>query len=331
MPLADEPHARSELGQDRRMSTEAGSPPDEPPVGIPWFDLELQRQVPWRDGDIVISVPMKSGTTWAMNIVHQLRTGGDPDFEDIYVEVPWLELVTGPAEPREQRLERWAALPTSRPRAFKTHAAPPDLPYVEPGPGRPNVRYVVLGRNPEESVASMRPFFERGSAAFYELWQVPSDVMIRDDFATFFEDIVEGMGLGAQLFGCIAGWWPLRHAPNVLMLHFSELKADHEGSIRKLAGFLGLHPTPEQWPAILEHCSFEWMKAHEHKFELRKATATPMLQPGGMLRKGEVGAAARDGMTPVLAQRLRALGESILGDPRALSWHYQGGPLPPRD
>ena len=28
----------------------------------------------WREGDIVVSVPGKSGTTWTMNIVHQLRT-----------------------------------------------------------------------------------------------------------------------------------------------------------------------------------------------------------------------------------------------------------------
>lgn len=297
-------------------------------MGIPWFDFELQQQVPWRDGDVVISVPIKSGTTWAMNIIHQLRTGGDPDFEDIYVEVPWLELVTAPGETRAQRLERWAALPTSRPRAFKTHAAPPALPYVEPGPGRPNVRYLVIGRNPEESAVSLRPFFAQGNAAFFDLWHVPVDIMLRDDFETFFADVIEGMGFGAGLFGCIGGWWPLRHRSNVLMMHFSELKADHEGSIRKIAAFLGLDPTPEQWPAILEHCSFEWMKAHEDKFELRKATVAPMLRPGAMVRKGRVGAAHEDGMTPALAQRLRALGTQIVGDPRALAWHYQGGPLP---
>ena len=31
------------------------------------------------------------GTTWAMNIFHQLRTGGDPDFKDIYQIIPWVE------------------------------------------------------------------------------------------------------------------------------------------------------------------------------------------------------------------------------------------------
>jgi hypothetical protein len=52
--------------------------------GAPWVNPAIQQRVAWRDGDIVVSVPMKSGTTWTMNIVHQLRSGGDPDLEDVY-------------------------------------------------------------------------------------------------------------------------------------------------------------------------------------------------------------------------------------------------------
>tara|TARA_R110002050_G_scaffold29941_3_gene76707 strand:- start:53 stop:208 length:156 start_codon:yes stop_codon:yes gene_type:complete len=32
------------------------------------------------------------------NLVHQLRERGDPDFKDIYVEVPWLEFAHYPEE-----------------------------------------------------------------------------------------------------------------------------------------------------------------------------------------------------------------------------------------
>jgi hypothetical protein len=46
--------------------------------GAPWINLDMQKQMAWRDGDIVISVPLKSGTNWMLNIVHQLRSGGDP-------------------------------------------------------------------------------------------------------------------------------------------------------------------------------------------------------------------------------------------------------------
>ena len=34
----------------------------------PWIRSEIQAKVEWRDQDVVISVPPKSGTTWTMNI-----------------------------------------------------------------------------------------------------------------------------------------------------------------------------------------------------------------------------------------------------------------------
>jgi aryl sulfotransferase len=36
----------------------------------------------------------------------------------------------------------------------------------------------------------------------------------------------------------IRTWWEIRHLPNVLLLHFSELKADMPGQIRRIAEFL---------------------------------------------------------------------------------------------
>ena len=38
----------------------------------------------------------------------------------------------------------------------------------------------------------------------------------------------------------------------VLLLHYSDMKRDHEGSIRKIADFLGYKPTKEQWRKVLE-------------------------------------------------------------------------------
>src|SRR6476469_6026769 len=103
----------------RDTKTEGGNPaPPEGARGPGWIDPEIQSLVRWRDGDIVVSVPVKSGTTWTMNIVHQLRAGGDPDLQDVYVEVPWLELVPSPDVTREQRLAKFTSMPRGR-RAFK--------------------------------------------------------------------------------------------------------------------------------------------------------------------------------------------------------------------
>ena len=70
------------------------------------------------------------------------------------------------------------------------------------------------------------------------------------------------------------------------------------------------------------------MKAHEDKFELRSVSDIPILDPGAMIRKGQVGASAEDGVTPEISAAIAAAGREILADPEAFEWCYRGGPLP---
>ncbi len=293
--------------------------------GIPWIDPSIQQRIEWRDGDVVVSVPAKSGTTWTMNIVHQLRSGGDPDFSDVYAEVPWLEFVSRPDAARDDLVAAFDQMGDDRRRAFKTHSGPGDLPYQEPGHG-PDVRYVVVVRNPDEAIASMRPFIQAHSDSWFELWQVPKEAIVGPDFATF---VGETAGpIVESIFGFVAAWWPLRHRANVLLVHFSDLKRDHEGSVRRIAEFLGFDVTDADWPAILEYTSFSWMKAHEDKFELRSVSDVPILDPGAMIRRGQIGASADDGVTPEISAAIAHTGRPILEDRQAFAWCYRGGALP---
>jgi aryl sulfotransferase len=301
-----------------------GGPPED--LAIPWIDVTMQQEVAWRDGDVVISVPVKSGTTWTMNIVHQLRSGGDGDFADIYEEVRWLEFVPSPAAGREELLAAFEQLPWDRRRAFKTHSAPPDLPYLAPG-GGPDVRYVVVVRHPDEAVASMRPFIAGHTDAWFDLWQIPKAEVVGPDLATFVEMMAAPM-MGA-IFGFIAAWWDLRDHDNVLLLHFNDLKREPEATVRRVAEFLEFEVADDAWPAILEYTSFSWMKAHEDKFELSSLTGpVPILEHGAMMRKGQIGASTEDGVTPEMSAMIRDLGSQLLADPQALEWCYRGGPLP---
>lgn len=301
--------------------------PAAPPSGPPWIQPQIQQRISWRDGDVVISVPAKSGTTWTMNIVHQLLTGGTADFEDIYQEVPWIEFIGHPQQSHDAVLNRVEAMPTTRRRAFKTHSAPPQVPYFDGRTG-PEVKYLVVFRNPEEALVSFRPFLEQHSDEWFDLWQMPRAAMCRPDFPTFYSEVIDGHGMQGMFFGFLAAWWPLRHAPNVLFLHYSDMKTAHEASIRKIAGFLGITPDADAWPKILEHTSFRWMKDHEDKFEARKAGEIPILKSGAMIRKGEVGQAGTDGMTDEIARHLRDIGSRICADPAALAWYYDGGVVP---
>ncbi len=298
-----------------------------PPSGPPWIAPEIQQKIAWRDGDVVISVPIKSGTTWTMNIVHQLLTGGTDDFRDVYEEVPWIEFLAFPGQPQEAVVERVTAMPTNTRRAFKTHSPPPAVPFQSVGSGT-DVKYVVIMRNPEEALVSFRPFLNKHSDAWYELWGVPREALCRPDFPTFYSDVIDANGMQGAIFGFLAAWWPLRNEPNVLFLHFSDMKSDHQGSIRKIAEFIGEELTEEQWANVLEFTSFPWMKANEGKFEGRTASEIPILNSGAMIRKGAVGEARMDGMTEEISRHLREVGGQICPEPAAIKWVYEGGTLP---
>ena len=284
-----------------------------------WLDPEIQQKIRWREGDIVVSVPPKSGTTWMMNIVHQLRTGGDPDFVDIYAEVPWLEFVEHPRRSAAEIVARIDTMPLDRRRAFKSHSAPPLLPFVE------HVKYVVVARNPEEAIASLEPFMRQHTPEWLDLWQVPHAAFMQPDFDSFYRKSLVAEALPAMFFGFLAQWWPLRKHDNVLLLHFADLKRDHEGSIRKIAQFLGFEPRPEQWPTIFEHSSFAWMKQHHRKFDATTVTEVPFWSPGAMVRKGQVGGARAEGVSEAIAQDFAARGRELLRDEAAFEWLYHGG------
>jgi hypothetical protein len=300
---------------------------ESPPTGPPWIDPEIQQKIEWRDGDVVISVPPKSGTTWTMNIVHQLVTGGTADFSDIYEQVPWIEFLGFPGQPHQDVVDRVSGIPAETRRAFKTHSPPPALPFKASGSGR-DVKYIVIFRNPEEALVSFRPFLEKHSDDWLNLWGVPREAMCRPDFPSFYSEVIDGQGMQGAFFGFLAAWWPLRNEPNVMFLHFSDMKRDHEASIRKIAQFLGMEPTDDQWKKILEYTSFPWMKKNESKFEASTAGKVPILASGAMIRQGEAGKAKADGMTDEISRHLRDVGNQIFPDIAAVNWLYDGGKLP---
>jgi len=308
---------------------------------VKWFSPPLQTKVQHQPGDTIIAVPAKSGTTWTMNIFHQLRTGGDPDFKDIYAEIPWPEFKERPDQPDEELLDRWKEMPA--PRAFKSHSMPGD-----PAAGafcqyREDMKYVVVMRNPEEAIVSFKPFLESHNPELFAYWGAAEerDAFIKPTFKDFYNECVmpgfpnmppdmvpPGGLLTMFFFGFINAWWPLRNKPNVLLLHFSEMKKDHEGSVRKIAQHLGFEPTAEQWPKILEYTSFKWMKANEGKFEIQTLLPFPVLLPGAMVRKGETGKQDEDGMTPEIAADIRGWASKMVPDEAARAWMFHGGGIP---
>mgnify|MGYP001552084253 FL=1 len=81
-----------------------------------------------RPSDVLINTAPKAGTTWMQQILHQLRSGGDPDFFSIDEVVPWLELPrTGKTV--SEILATYEAM--ADPRLCKTHCTHEQTPGVD--------------------------------------------------------------------------------------------------------------------------------------------------------------------------------------------------------
>ena len=50
----------------------------------------------------------------------------------------------------------------------------------------------------------------------------------------------------------VKSWWEVRHAPNVLFVHFNDLLADLRGEMQRVADFLELSVPASAWPKTVQ-------------------------------------------------------------------------------
>jgi aryl sulfotransferase len=62
-------------------------------------------------------------------------------------------------------------------------------------------------------------------------------------------------------FEHVASFWSHRGELNVLFVHYNDMQVDLDGQMRRVAGFLGVDVDEQWWPAMVERCTFESMKA----------------------------------------------------------------------
>jgi len=81
------------------------------------------------------------------------------------------------------------------------------------------------------------------------------------DVVQYFREWLDGDGSPlSDFWSNYQGWWDARHLPNVLLVHFNNLKADLPAEMRRIANFLGIEIEEELWPTLIEHCTFDYMK-----------------------------------------------------------------------
>jgi aryl sulfotransferase len=224
------------------------------------FDSTIWNDFAFRADDIIISTYAKSGTTWVQQIVSQLLWNGAEGLEVAEMS-PWLDLRV---PPKPVKLAAVAAQ-THR-RFLKTHLPVDALVFSKAA------KYLYIGRDGRDVVWSMYNHHANANAAWYgALNESPGLVgaPIAPPPASIHQYFLDWLAKDGHPFWPfwenIRSWWALRQLPNVLMIHFEDLKRDMPAGIRRIARFLEIPIDESRWPAIVEHCSFAYMKANATK------------------------------------------------------------------
>jgi len=224
------------------------------------FDSTVWNDFRFRDDDIVIGTYGKSGTTWVQQIVGQLLFDGAEGLE-VATMSPWLDLRVPPKEVKLPALEAQ----THR-RFVKTHLPVDALVFS------PRAKYIYIGRDGRDVIFSMYNHHANANEHWYSaLNDTPGRVgppidKPPADIRQYYREWLMGDGYPFwPFFDNVRSWWQVRDLPNVMLLHFSRLKQDLPGEIRRVAAFLDIHIEEARFPAIVEHCGFGYMKQNASK------------------------------------------------------------------
>ena len=219
------------------------------------FDSTIWNDFEFRDDDIVIGTYGKSGTTWVQQIIAQLLFDGAEGLETAEMS-PWMDLRV---PPKEVKLPLVDAQPHRR--FLKTHLPVDALVFSE------KARYLYIARDGRDVVWSMYNHHSKANDAWYEaLNDTPGRVgppieKPGDCVVEYFNGWLEQDGHPWWPFWeNIRSWWDIRELPNVMLLHFEDLRQDMPGEIRKIASFLDIPINEDKWDDIVHHCSFDYMK-----------------------------------------------------------------------
>ena len=210
----------------------------------------------FRHDDIVVATYAKSGTTWTQQIIAQLIFGG-VDGVDVHSLSPWVDLRIIPPEViagLEQQTNR---------RFVKTHLPVDALVFS------PNAKYIFIGRDGRDAAWSLFNHHANATDDYFDAFNNtpgrvgPTLERGSGDVHEFYSNWFNGDGYPYwPVWENILSWWNIRKLPNVKLIHFNDMKADLAGSIREIAAFLEIPIDEAKFPSIVEHCTFDYMKAH---------------------------------------------------------------------
>jgi aryl sulfotransferase len=223
----------------------------------------------FRPGDIVIDTPPKAGTTWMQRIC-SLLVFATPHLDKPLTTIsPWLDMLTRPLQDVLDDLEA-----QSHRRFVKTHIPLDGLPFDE------RVTYICVGRDPRDLALSWDNHMANadfdavatllarqiGEAAVREQLErlPPLPESERERFWAWVDDPTPVQQTGSSLravLNLLASFWTQRDKPNVVLLHYDDLKADLEGQMRALARRLSIQIPEDRWAGLVKAATFDEMRS----------------------------------------------------------------------
>lgn len=285
----------------------------------------------FRDGDIVITTPPKCGTTWMQMMCALLifrRTKLPRPLAELS---PWLDMLT------RHKDDVFAQLEAQTHRRFiKSHTPLDGLPMD------PRVTYVCVGRDPRDAAVSMdhhRANFE-GERFFARRVAVAgagdAEESLRRDppftgqtlearFWEWMESDVAPEHATSSLSVTLRHYeraLDARHHDNVVVFHYSDLKADLDGEMRRLAARLGIEVEEASWPALVEAATFDAMR--EHADQLIPNSDQGLFKESKRFFHSGKGGQWREFFDAAAEARYRAR-VAALTSPEVAAWAHEGG------
>ena len=254
------------------------------------FDSARWEEFRLRPDDIIIATYPKCGTTWMQRIVGMMVFQSAAPFPPHDIS-PWPDM-------RLRSLEETFALAEGQThrRFLKSH-----LPYVAL-PIYEGVKVIHVARDGRDAAMSFHnhkvnytPLALEAMSAFSIADPKFGDPYppANPDPAQFFRDWLDGEedshgDPGASFFHIEKSYWAARSSPDLLLVHYNDLKKDRAGEMRRIADFLDIKVPDATWQTIVAAADFEVMKGQAS--ELMPSAAISWREGGdSFLHKGTNG------------------------------------------
>jgi aryl sulfotransferase len=247
------------------------------------INIELRKKrwanLSFRQGDIVICTPAKTGTTWLQSICaflvfQSLELPGS--ISELSV---WLD---DPAIPFDEAYAKLEAQENRR--IIKSHLPLSDMPFDS------RATFITVGRHPLDAALSMyhqisnslEVAASKGAAQFGQRG-LPSP---HDELLRMFDKGSSQRDYLGMMLGHLSDAWARRSDPNMLLVHYGDLSADLDGAMRQIAARLGIAVPDTMWSALVRAATFDQMQS---KAELFAPSGLELKDPAAFFHTGVPG------------------------------------------